>query len=233
MKLSKPRIYNLNRRVKTRVLFLIAAFFFFCFLPQKSYGFWHFGKKSETEKKSESSLGDGGISSADSLQQRVADQANALQENLLHSNFQQARLPHGVIVCSFVDLKKLHRTSSFGRYLAEQFMNAFQQNGFRVVELRKTRSIIIENNHGEYGLSRDDELIEPEVSVSALVVGTYMSAGNEVVVNARIVDGRDGALLSTAAATFLKDPLVTVLLKDSSSAAMGKEIVTYMKRLEP
>ncbi len=85
----------------------------------------------------------------------IDDIANQLNENLQNLGPGQELLDDGLVICSFVELKKLARTSSFGRYLADGLINAFQQRQYRVVEVRKTTDILIQPGRGEYGLSRD------------------------------------------------------------------------------
>jgi hypothetical protein len=70
-------------------------------------------------------------------------------------DFPDAPLTEGLVISSFGELKNLSRTSSFGRYLAEQLMGELQRQGHRVVELRKTTNIHVQERRGEYGLSRN------------------------------------------------------------------------------
>lgn len=143
-------------------------------------------------------------------------------------------LADGIAVSSFVDLKKLTRTSSFGRYLAEQLMTEFQQQGYRVLEIRKSTSILIQEKRGEYGLSRDTDEISPDVAARTLITGTYTLAGDHILVNAKVLDNESAALLSSATMVFPRTPLTDLLLADSVSATKKKHEValTAMKKLE-
>ena len=70
---------------------------------------------------------------AQTLYKSIQEMAVQLFTNLEDPDPVLGELADGVAVSSFVDLKKLTRTSSFGRYLAEQLMTEFQQHGFSVV----------------------------------------------------------------------------------------------------
>lgn len=158
--------------------------------------------------------------------------AHELTSHLSDANPAAGELSEGIAVCSFVDLKKLTRTSSFGRYLAEQLMNEFQHRGYTVVELRKTTSLLIQEQRGEYSLSRNPEELNTTISAGAVLTGTYTPAGDSVLVNAKIIDNRNSTLLASATLIFPRNQLVTALLADTASAHTGEREVIYMKRLE-
>lgn len=167
------------------------------------------------------------------LAETIRKMAVQLFDNLEDPDPELGLLADGIAVSSFVDLKKLSRTSSFGRYLAEQLMTEFQQKGYTVIEVRKSNAIIIQEKHGEYGLSRDVQEINTAVAARTMITGTYTIAGDQIMVNAKVVDNKDATLLSSATVLFPKTRLADLLLSDSSSASPKKNAVTYMKRLEP
>ena len=145
----------------------------------------------------------------------------------------QGDLAGGIVVSSFVDLRQLTRTSSFGRYLAEQLMGEFQQRGYRVVEIRKSKDILIQERRGEYGLSRNPGEITPEVAAQALVTGTYTVTEDSILVNAKVLDNRSAVMLSSATMVFPRTRLANRLLADSASARppRARQEMTTMKRL--
>lgn len=168
------------------------------------------------------------------LVQAIDDIANQLSDNLQGMEPGQALLADGLVVCSFAELKKLTRTSSFGRYLADGLMNAFQQRQFRVVEVRKTTDILIQAGRGEYGLSRDPARIRSQAEAGAMLTGTYTLAEDKVLVNARIVDNRDATVLSSASIILPATPLVRRLLADKATArSSGEREYVYVKKLAP
>lgn len=166
---------------------------------------------------------------AGDLQSRIQEMAAILARNM---ESQAGLLVDGLSVCSFVELKKLYRTSSFGRYLAEQLMNEFQQQGYTVVEVRKGNSVIVQEKYGEYGLSRKPEEIGSSIEAGAMLTGTYVPVRDHILVSAKIVDNRDATLLSSATMIFPRDELGDILLSDSRTASTKRHEVTYLKRLE-
>jgi len=143
-------------------------------------------------------------------------------------------LADGIAVTSFVDLNNLTRTSSFGRYLAEQLMTEFQQEGFRVIDLRKSNSITIQEKKGEYGLSRDTDEISPAVRARAMITGTYTLSGDHILVNAKVLDSRTAILLSSATMVFPRTKEADLLLADSAvlSTNAKRQGTTAMKQLK-
>lgn len=138
----------------------------------------------------------------------------------------------GLLICTFTELRRLNRTSSLGRYLAEELMHAFQSRSFTVVEMRKTENIIIAESHGEFGLSRNLGDIQEQFAADAMLTGTYTVLENEVLVNARIVDHRSATLLSSATVSIPRNRVTDTLLADAAgfSRRRGDEVV-YMKEL--
>jgi TolB-like protein len=169
---------------------------------------------------------------AGTLYKSIQEMAIQLFQNLEDPDPVVGELANGIAVTAFVDLKKLTRTSSFGRYLAEQLMTEFQHQGFSVLEVRKSTSILVQEKHGEYGLSRNLNEIPPAVAAQTLITGTYTVAGDHVLVNAKIIDNKTTQLLSSATMLFPKNNLVELLLADSASASVKPKEITYMKRLE-
>ncbi len=172
------------------------------------------------------------VKPVNAFRRTIKDIASQLFENLEDQDPQIGMLAEGVAFTVFVDLKKLTRTSSFGRYLAEQLMTEFQQHGYSVIEVRKSNEILVQAKRGEYGLSRDLNEIGSAVQARALLTGTYTLAGDHVMVNAKILDNKNALMLSSANAVFSKNSLVESLLADSASAQPKTKENVYMKKLE-
>ncbi len=172
------------------------------------------------------------INDAEELAESVREMAKELVDNLADPDPDNGDLAEGLIVCTFVDLKKLKRTSSFGRYIAEQLMGEFQKNRYFVVEIRKSKDIFIKEKHGEYGLSRDPHVIRKDLSVGAMLTGTYTASDNQIIVNARVLDNRDAAVLSSATMVFPRSKFSNLLLADAKSATQLNKERVYKKRLE-
>lgn len=227
---------NAVRRHVIGLLFILVI----VLLHQTAQAFWPFaperqaptGALIQTAVPSPEALEKARMGQAKGFQDLITGMAEELFRNLEDPDPEVGELADGVLVCTFVDLKKLYRTSSFGRYLAEQMMTEMQHRRYTVIELRKSNSIMVQEKKGEYGLSREPEEIRSEVAAGAMLTGTYTPAQDHVIVNAKIVDNRTAALLSSATVIFPRNSLVNQLLKDSSSAIRTQPEPIYMKRLE-
>lgn len=162
----------------------------------------------------------------------ISEMAARLSANLDDSEPLGGDLADGLIVCTFVDINKLSRTSSFGRYLAGQLMTEFQQRKFSVIDIQKNLSVIVRPRRGEYGLSRDSAEIAGEIRAGAMLTGTYLEGHDNIIVNARILDNKSAALLSSATMLFPKNELTRLLLADSAAARTKPEEFVYLKKLD-
>ncbi len=219
-------------------------------LPAEASAFWPFSRSSDKSATvAKSAAQDGSQKQAASGQNwelaghwqvdcatLLYHQVNRLGSQLLASleepDPDYSPLRGGVIVLSFVDQKKLDRTTSFGRYLAEQLMNDLQQRRVPVVELRQSLDVRIQAQRGEYGLSRNPAEIRSQVSAAAMVTGTYTATAEQVVVNARIIDNASGVLLASATAVLPRTAVVDGLLADPVSGKPVEREPMYMKSLE-
>jgi TolB-like protein len=186
----------------------------------------------ETPATTDTKVNQMDVNQAEAFKSAIHQMATTLFTNLHDSNPATSDLADGIVVSSFVELKKLTRTSSFGRYLAEQLMAEFQQQGYRVVEIRKSTSIAIQEKKGEFGLSRDVTEINPTIAARTMITGTYTLAGDHILVNAKVLDNKTAALLSSATMVFPRTKLMNQLLADSVSASPRQQEPTSMKRLE-
>lgn len=211
------------------------------FLHQKAYAFWPFAPERHasagTTLRKDPQLSREKVvkppgNYAKDFQEQIRGMANELFRNLEDPDPEMGELGDGVLVCTFVDLKKLYRTSSFGRYLAEQMMTEMQNRRYTVLELRKSKAVLVQERKGEYGLSRQPEEIRDEVAAGAMLTGTYTPVQDHVIVNARIIDNRTAALLSSATMVFPRNTLINQLLTETASATPRQPEPIYMKRLE-
>jgi TolB-like protein len=172
------------------------------------------------------------VNQAADLHAQVQELAVGLFASLRDPDPENGDLAGGLIVCSFVDLKKLSRTSSLGRYVAEQLMVELQQQGYSVVELRKGTGVLVQEKRGEFGLSRDPAQLREDAAAAAMLTGTYTVTGEQVILNARIMDNRSAVLLASATAIIPKNRVASLLLADGASLATRKSEPVYMKQLD-
>ncbi|MFO7761651.1 MAG: FlgO family outer membrane protein [Desulfobia sp.] len=168
---------------------------------------------------------------SDKLITDIKEIASVLCQNLEYPDPLTGDIAGGLLVATFVELDDLYFTSSFGRYLAEQLMTEFQQRRYNVVEIRKSRSILIRKQRGEFGISRDPSEIKREISADGLLSGTYTAGPEHVLVNARILDNRTGKLLAAATKRISRTAFIDSMLNRSFSSEIEAEGVMYMKEL--
>lgn len=95
---------------------------------------------------------------------------------------------------SFVQQDDFDRSSSFGRFIAEQLYYEFNQRGLRTKEYRMGRTLTVRED-GEFILSRN--VSDAPLSANTLyVVGTYYTDGNVLFLNARLLRS-NGDILRT------------------------------------
>jgi len=99
-------------------------------------------------------------------------------------------------VTTFVDLDNLSESSSFGRFLGEQLSTELHKLGFNIRELRQRKTIAILRDKGEFALTREASELMKKFQVDAVLAGTYMLVGDEVVVNARVIDVDSSRVIS-------------------------------------
>lgn len=232
---SVPRLFCINLSHPRRFLFWLAPILILLSIAAApAQGFWYYPMEepARESKKVENSPIDTAEETAKMFDHGIDELSRQLMTFLTDPDIRFNTPADGLAICSFVELKKLTRTSSFGRYLAEQLMTEFQQRGFPVNEIRKTNEILIQERRGEYGLSRDPESIRKRINSGTILTGTYTLTDHHVFVNARIIDAKSGTLLSSASTRLSRNNLLDTLLADRVSAETRRPQDIFMKRLE-
>jgi TolB-like protein len=101
-----------------------------------------------------------------------------------------------VLVATFVDVNALENSSALGRIVAEQVASRFAQEGFTVIDMKLRDNIFIQQNGGEFMLSRDVRAISQSHNASAVLAGTYAVGRRSVYVSARLIRASDSLILS-------------------------------------
>lgn len=122
-------------------------------------------------------------SQVERIDQRIQNIAIELNHRLRNFNPSEKT----VAVTTFVELDNLDVASSFGRFVSERLASHLHTMGFNIRELRLRKSIDVVNEKGEFALTRRAEELMREFQVDAVLVGTYMTLGGEVSVNARFI----------------------------------------------
>lgn len=200
--------------------------------PAQAAAFWPFSQETPPKKAAAPVEPVLTVNEAAALRAEIQGLANELFRNLADADPENGDLNKGVLVCTFVELKKLSRTSSLGRYVAEQLMNEMQQRHYEVVEIRKSQAVMLQEKRGEFGLSRNPAEVSQTVAAGAMLTGTYTPSKDSIVINARIIDNRSAKLLSSATAIIPRNQLTEQLLADTASVREAKPEPLYLKKLE-
>ena len=101
-----------------------------------------------------------------------------------------------LLVASFVNINSLENSSALGRMIAEQVGARFAQQGFIVKEMKLRDNVYIQENAGEFALSRSVQNLSQTHNAAAVVAGTYAVGRQSVFINARLIRAADGVVLS-------------------------------------
>jgi TolB-like protein len=116
-----------------------------------------------------------------------------------------------ILVTSFSNLDNLSETTSLGRLLGEQLIHELKVRGWQVVDLRLTKSVIV-NQSGEFSLSRELSRIRESFPAGNVLVGTYSRTTDGVLLSARIIDVASGHVQSSAQSRAPRDRFVNNLV---------------------
>jgi len=122
----------------------------------------------------------------------------SVADRLISNSKQPINSEGSIVVATFVSINNLNESSTFGRIIAEQIASRFSQRGYKVKEVKfRQDTIFMQEGEGEFLLSRDLRAISEKHDASAVVVGTYGEAYNEMYVSARIINPSNGLLVSS------------------------------------
>ncbi|BBO85607.1 FlgO family outer membrane protein [Desulfosarcina ovata] len=121
--------------------------------------------------------------------------ADTLENNILYS----LNRTKPIIITSFVDFNNLQEASSFGRLVSDLFATRLAQHGFKLIELKLRKENIVVNDTGEFALSRDLLQLSNAQSAQAVIVGTYAINGSTAIINVKMLNADNGAMIATHA----------------------------------
>ena len=102
-----------------------------------------------------------------------------------------------ITITSFVDANKLEKTNLVGRTISESLFFELFKRGFKVTDFRGKDAISV-NSKGEFYITRDVSRIKPRTPNTFVLAGTYSIVGNNIFISARIMDNKEGRLVSAA-----------------------------------
>ncbi len=101
-----------------------------------------------------------------------------------------------LIVASFVNINDLTNSSALGRSIAQQFGTVFTRNHYKVIEVLLRKNIYIQQQNGEFLLSRELVSISQGHQAQAVLVGTYAVGKTRVYITAKVVDADTNIIIS-------------------------------------
>lgn len=121
--------------------------------------------------------------------------ARTLVENSfppLHSR----RIEQPVLVTTPVENKNLVTTSDFGRNLQNAIIAGFVARGYSAKEIKLRSELVVQDQRGEFMLSRHLSDISNKQQAQAVVVGTYSLANRVMYLSVRMVSPADRTIRS-------------------------------------
>ncbi len=139
-----------------------------------------------------------------------------LADQLLNGETETSIAGSIALPASFVSQDDFSRSSSFGRYIAEQMFYEFHQRGVPVREYRQVQEIVAKPDQGDLMLTRNAGNIRINSPRAAVLVGTYYSDRYNVFVNARLINGATGMVLRTGLLVFPQTKLSRRMLASAT-----------------
>lgn len=102
-----------------------------------------------------------------------------------------------MLAASFANVDNLSLSSSFGRIASQQLVSAFAAEGYQFVELLLRNNVYVDQNQGEFLLSRSLTDISAQHNADVVLVGTYAIAERNIYVTARLIRTRDSIILAS------------------------------------
>ncbi|RTL00231.1 MAG: hypothetical protein EKK65_08380 [Lysobacterales bacterium] len=117
-----------------------------------------------------------------------------------------------VLVASLVNINALESSSAFGRITSEQISSRLAQQGLTVIEMKTRNNVFIEQDNGEFVLSRSVRDLSRTHRAAALAAGTYAIGRESVYVSTRLIRALDGVVIASYDYTLPLGPDTRALL---------------------
>jgi len=132
-----------------------------------------------------------------------------------------------VLVGTINDIDYLETATTFGRVLQEQISTRLTQRGYNITELKLRNNLNIKQGlvnpveSGEFMLSRNLEALKGEHKAAAVITGTYTAAGEEVMVNLKLIDVATSKILGATDYSVTLDANTRRLIQNNTGSASG------------
>jgi TolB-like protein len=130
-----------------------------------------------------------------------------------------------VVVTSMVDLDVFESTNQFGRYVTERLIYEMHRSGYRVYEMRQSKSIDFVSKRGEFQLTREGKELLNRFRSDAVIVGTYSFVNGILSLHTRMVEYETSRVISVASLEFdIIEDLYTKSLYEITDQRKGVEM---------
>lgn len=166
------------------------------------------------------------LANNDYTDNRLAWETYRASDRMMNQSYRVARNTP-VLVGTINDIDYLETATTFGRVIQEQISTRLTQRGYNVTELKLRNSLNIKQGlidpfeSGEYMLSRDLEALKNEHKAAAVITGTYAIAGEEVMVNLKLLDVATGKVLGSTDYSVTLDSNTRRLVQNNNGLAPG------------
>lgn len=102
-----------------------------------------------------------------------------------------------VLIATLTDVQSLEDTSLFGKTVSEQISSRLVQRGYKAIELKLRKAVLVNSEKGELLLSRMAQDIAKEHNAQCAIVGTYSIGNYLIYVSVKVVKLSDNTIIST------------------------------------
>jgi len=102
-----------------------------------------------------------------------------------------------VLIATITDVRSLEDASLFGKTVSEQISSRLVQRGYKVIEIKLRKAVLVNSESGELLLSRMAQDIAKEHNAQCAAVGTYSIGNYLIYVSVKIVRLSDNTIIST------------------------------------
>lgn len=121
-----------------------------------------------------------------------------------------------LLTASFANINSLDSSSGLGRMISEEISSRFAQEGFTMIEMRLRKNVFIQQDSGEFVLSREVRNLSRVQNAAAVIAGTYAVGRRTVYVSARLIRAADNLILASYDYALPLGPNTRALLGNSS-----------------
>lgn len=120
-----------------------------------------------------------------------------------------------ILVTSLANIDNLEDSTSLGRLIGEQLSIRFAQHGYTVIEPKLHKDLIMIPRTGEFMFSREVFEIARQQDIDMVVAGTYATAQDEIYITLKMLNCRNGKIMSSYAYALPLGPNTLALLQKS------------------